>query len=233
MNTQRRQYCLNIRSQAGFSLMEAVVAMSISLVVTAAMVALMANSLSSTSRIVNMTKLSDDMRSTMQMLTRDVRRASYNANAMLCYGNDDCFTDGSVTLPGDVTINADGDCFTFLMDRNNDGDSTDDEAGGFRRVAVGAVGAIEMWTGNNAPNCAAGNDADWVRITNPDSMDITVFSIDNALSYTQEIYNDGAGKVIFQRVRKLRFAIDGRLVANNSVTRRMEDIISVRNDLLL
>jgi len=56
---------LNVHWQAGFSLMEAVVAMGISLVVTASMVALMANSLSSTSRIVNMGKLSDDMRSTM------------------------------------------------------------------------------------------------------------------------------------------------------------------------
>jgi len=224
---------LHIRTQAGFTLMEAVVSMSISLVVTASMLALMANSLGNTSRIINMTKLSEDMRSTMQLLTRDVRRASYNANAMLCYGNDDCFTDGSVTVPGDVTINADSDCFTFLLDRDHDGDSTENEAGGFRRVNAGGVGALEMWVGGNAPNCAAGNDANWVRVTNPDSMDITVFNIDPGLSYTDEIYNDGAGKVISQRVRKLRFTIDGRLVTDNSITRRMEDIINVRNDLLL
>ena len=212
--------------------MEAVVAMSISLVVTASMVALMANSLSNTSNIVNMTKLGDDLRVTMQMLTRDVRRASYNANAMLCYGNDDCFTDGSVTLPGDVTINADNDCFTFLLDRDNDGDSTENEAGGFRRVTPGGVGAIEMWTGGNAPDCAA-SDNNWLRVTNPDSMDITAFSVDPSQSYTEEIYNDGAGKVISQKVRKLRFTIDGRLVTDNSISRRLEDTISVRNDLLL
>ncbi len=50
------------------------VAMSISLVVTASMIALMANSLNSTARIVKMTKLSDDMRTTMQLMTRDVCR---------------------------------------------------------------------------------------------------------------------------------------------------------------
>ena len=220
------------RLQAGFSLMEALVAMSISLVVTAAMVALMANSLGNTSRIVNMTKLTDDMRTTMQMLTRDVRRTSYNANAMLCYGNQDCFTDGSVTLPGDVTINANRDCFTFLLDRDNDGNSTDDPAGGFRRVTPGGIGAIEMWTGNNAPSCTSTNSK-WVRITNPDSMDITAFNVDNSLSYTEEIYNDGAGTVISQRVRKLRFSISGQLVTDASIARQMEDIISVRNDLLL
>lgn len=221
-----------IRRQAGFSLMEAVVAMSISLVVTAAMVALMANSLGSTARIVNMTKLSDDMRTTMQMLTRDVRRASYNADAMFCYGNDDCFTDGSVTLPGDISISAGNDCFTFLLDRDHDGDSTENNAGGFRRVTTGAIGALEMWVGGNQPNCASTNNSNWVRVTNPDSMDITAFNVDTGLSYTQEIYNDGA-KVIFQKVRKLRFLIDGRLVTDNTITRRMEDVISVRNDLLL
>jgi type II secretory pathway component PulJ len=232
MKSSHGNSTMSIKRQAGFSLMEAVVAMSIGLVVTAAMIALMANSLRSTSRIVNMTKLSDDLRTTMHMLTRDVRRTSYNANAMLCYGNEDCFSDGSVTMPGDLTISTGNDCFTFLLDRDHDGDSTENPAGGFRRVVSGSVGSIEMWTGGNAPNCA-GSDAGWVQITNPDSMDITGFNVDTALSYTQEIFNDGAGKVISQKVRKLRFSIDGRLVTDNSITRRMEDVISVRNDLLL
>ncbi len=77
------------KQQAGATLMEVLVAMSISLVVTASMVALMANSLGSTARIVKMTKLADDMRVAMQMMSRDVRRSSYNANSMFCYANDD------------------------------------------------------------------------------------------------------------------------------------------------
>ncbi len=218
--------------QSGFGLMEAMVATSLSLVVTSAMVALMANSLGSTGRIINMTKLSDDLRSTMQLMTRDLRRTSYNANAMLCYGNDDCYTDGSVTLPGDITINDANSCFTFLMDRDHDGDGTENDAGGFRRVTTGGVGLIEMWTGNNVPDCDA-DDAAWVRVTNPDSMDITAFTVDNSLSYTQVIYDDGAGGTLSQRVRKLRIAIDGELIMDDDIHRHMEDVISIRNDLLL
>ena len=233
-NTNRKPVHTSMRRQAGFSLMEAVVAMSISLVVTASMVAMMANSLGSTSRIVNMTKLSDDLRSTMQMLTRDVRRASYNANAMFCYGNENCFSDGSVTLAGDLVINNAQDCFTFQLDRLHDGNSTNDAAGGFRRRVEGDVGALEMWTGNNAPNCAAGAGGNWVRVTNPDSMNITAFNInDDDLSYTQVIFDDGAGNTISQRVRKVRFQIDARLVSAAGITRHMEDVISVRNDLIL
>lgn len=234
MNRLRRNVSSNRHRQAGFTLMEGVVSMSLSLVVTAAMVALMANSLGSTTSIVNMTKLSDDLRNTMQLMTRDVRRTSYNANAMLCYGNQDCFSDGSVTLPGDIVISNTNDCFTFLTDRDHDGDSTENDAGGFRRreIGVGGVGVIEMWTGNNAPNCAAEGD-NWVRVTNPDSMNITAFNVDDDLSFSEEIFNDGVGTTISQKVRKLRVRLQGELVANDNVRREIEDIISVRNDLLL
>ena len=227
----RRQFS-NPARQAGFGLMEGTIGMAISLVVTAAMVAMMGNSLGSASRIVNMTKLSDDLRNTMQLMTRDVRRASYNANAFLCYGNDDCFTDGSVTLPGDITISDANDCFTFLLDRGHDGDSTNDDAGGFRRRAVGGVGVIEMWTGDNSPDCD-GDSALWVGITNPESMDISGFSVDDDLSYTEVIFDDGAGTTISQKVRKLRLSVEGELTTNSDIRREIEDVISVRNDLLL
>jgi hypothetical protein len=234
---------MNLRSfnkrQAGASLMEVLVAMSISLVVTASMIALMANSLNTTNRIIQMTKLTDDMRVALQMMTRDVRRSSYNANSMFCYANDDCASDGAITAAADITLvdldsDSVNDCFTFLLDRDHDGDSTEDNAGGFRRVASGGVGVIEMWTGDSAPDCtSAAGSAGWVQITNPESMDIFDFSIDDDLSYSQVILDDGAGNTISQRVRKVRMDIQGRLVLDNTISRQMEDIIAIRNDLLL
>jgi prepilin-type N-terminal cleavage/methylation domain-containing protein len=217
--------------QQGFSLMEIMISLTLSLVVTAAMVALMSSSLGNTSRIVNMTKLTDDMRMTMQMLTRDVRRTSYNANAMFCYANDDCGTDGSLTMAPDISISAGGDCFTYLLDRDHDGDSTENDAGGFRRVTAGGVGVIEMWIGDASPDCGAA-DSNWVNITNPDSMDIASFAVDDDLSYSDVIFDDGAGFTISQRVRKLRINMRAQLTANDSISRDIEDIISVRNDIL-
>jgi len=227
------------RRQTGVSLMEVLVAMSISLVVTASMVALMASSLSTTTRIIKMTKLTDDMRIALQMMSRDVRRSSYNANSMLCYANDDCASDGAITAAADITLvdlNSDSvnDCFTYLLDRDHDGDSTEDNAGGFRRVTASGVGVIEMWTGDASPDCtSAAGSAGWVQITNPDNMDIFNFSVDDDLSYSQVILDDGAGNTISQRVRKVRMDIQGRLVLDNTISRQMEDIIAVRNDLLL
>lgn len=234
MRTTTRGFRFAAGRQSGLSIMEVLISMSISLVVTAAMVTLMINSLNNTSRVVNMTKLSDDMRSSLQMMTRDVRRTSYNANAFMCYGNPDCFSDGSVTVPGDIVISAANDCFTFLLDRDHDGDSTSatDPAGGFRRMNAGGVGALEMWVGDNQPNCAApAGSADWLAVSNPASMDVTLFDIDDDLSYTQVLFDDGV-KTISQRVRKLRFTIQAELVNNAGVSRHVEDVITVRNDLL-
>ena len=231
---------INNSKQTGATLMEVLVAMSISLVVTAAMIAMMANSLGSTARIIKMTKLTDDMRVALQMMSRDVRRSSYNANSMFCYSNEDCATDGAITAAADISwadldSNGDNDCFTFLMDRDHNGDSTENDAGGFRRVTVSGVGVIEMWTGDASPDCAsAAGAAGWVQITNPENMDIFEFIVDDLeLSYTQVIKDDGAGNIVRQKIRKVRMDMQGRLVLDNTITRHMEDVIAVRNDLLL
>lgn len=220
--------------QSGATLMEVLVAMTVSLVATAAMIAMMSNTLGTTARIVQMTKLTDDMRVALQMMTRDLRRSSYNANAMYCYGNDNCGSDGSaLTLAGDLTISAAGDCLTFLTDRDHDGDSTEDGAGGFRRVTRNGVGVIEMWTGDNAPNCGdAPGAVGWVEITNPENMDIFAFNVDDDLSYTQLILDNGTD-TLSQRIRKIRMNLQGRLVLDDSIQREVEDVINVRNDLLL
>jgi hypothetical protein len=237
--------------QKGATLMEVLIAMSISLVVTTAMVALMGNTLGTTSRIVKMTKLTDDMRVAMQMMTRDVRRSNYNADSILCYANESCWDDGSVTSAGDVRLvdtdsNGVNDCFWFLTDREHDNYASDIEAGGFRQVPVDPdddgifVGAIEMWTGTGDPTGSAICDDppgtnSWAVITDPENVNISSFTVvDNepGLSFTQVVQDDGNGKTLSQRVRKIRLNIQGELVVDDSITRTMQDIILVRNDLL-
>ena len=152
---------------------------------------------------------------------------------MLCYANEDCDADGAITAAADITING-ATCFTFLLDRDHDGDSTEDNAGGFRQVTVGGIGVIEMWTGDQNPDCTdAAGAAGWVQVTNPDNMDIVAFTVDENLSYTQVVKDDGAGNTVSQKVRKIRMNMQGRLVLDNTINRTIEDIISVRNDLLL
>jgi type II secretory pathway component PulJ len=218
-------------------MMEVLVAMSISLIVTASMIALMSNSLSTTARVIKMTKLTDDLRVAMQMMTRDLRRSSFNSQGMQCYGNEDCMTDGSITAAGDISI-VDGNCFWFELDRQFNGDSTDDRAGGFRHrsgtVDGLPVGWLEMYTGETQPDCTEDAVAEgWVAITDPSEINVSAFTIDDAQSYTEVVLQDIYGNTLSQRVRKLRMNIQGQLVMDPTIMRRVEDVISVRNNVLL
>ena len=94
------------RRQAGLSLMETMIAMAVGLVVTAAMISMMANTMGSGTRTIEMSRLQQDMRAAMQLITRDVRRSAYNAEAILCFGNLDCGADGTFPngLAGDLVL---------------------------------------------------------------------------------------------------------------------------------
>ena len=116
-------------------------------------------------------------------------------------------------------------------------DSTNDEAGGFRRRAatVGdeTIGWIEMYTGATQPSCTEADGADgWVAITDPEKINITAFTVDDSLSYTQLVLQDVNDNEVSQRVRKIRMNLQGQLVLQPTITRTMQDIISVRNDFI-
>jgi type IV pilus assembly protein PilW len=217
----------------GFTLMEMMIGLALSMIVILTMSQLTANTFGSGSRIAEMTKLSQDLHSALQLMSRDVRRASFSSNAILCYANTNCASDGSVSLPGDVYFNDDLDCFTFLHDRNQDGNATNDSGGGFRLNSIGGVGVIEAWTGSGAPSCTSTAD-DWMAITNPDVMDIRVFWVDDSQSYTEVIDQDASsGAQVRQKIRKIRMQATARLIKNPDIVRTEQDTILVRNNLVL
>ena len=220
-----------MRYQAGVTLIETMISLALSVIVTASMVSLMGNSMGSATRIIQMSQLADELRNTMSMMSRDIRRANYSANSIYCYGNVDCGADGSATQYADIAIAGGNDCFIFGLDRNWDGDASNDDAGAFRRVTIGAVGLIEMWIGGSAPDCAA-TSTDWVAITDPDFVDITTFTINEGGSFQQTLATAGGG-VVTQRKRQIQMQIGGQLIMDDRINRTIEDTIDVRNDIFL
>ena len=248
MKTQKRKQTIRnsgfrtLKRQAGVTLIEAMISLALSLIVTSAMVVLMANSMGTSTRIIQMSQLSDELRNAMSMMTRDVRRANYSANAIFCYGNAACGDSGGIAeQDGDIQISGGGSCFTFNLDRNFDGDSIDDADGaaGFRLEDNGSgIGVIEMWTGGASPNCSDGAGADgWIELTDPNTVNITVFNINDAESITEEIL-PGEPTAFTNRQRQIQISLEGQLtleedMGNVMVTRRIEDVIYVRNDFIL
>lgn len=234
------------RHQAGASLMELLVGLALSVVVVSSMVALMGNSMGSATRITQMSQLTDELRNTMSMLSRDVRRANYNVNAIYCFANSECgdVDNGSAIQAADLAI-TDNSCIIFGLDRNWDGNASTDPAGAFRRRVVTngsgqTVGQIEMWVGDGSPTCDLNIDStvpeiandDWLGLTDPGFVDITLFQVDDSAAvgtYEQELGEDEDSTLI-QRVRFVDLQIEGRLNLDNSISRRVADRIKVRND---
>lgn len=221
------------------------ISLALSLVVTMGMVMLMANSLGTATRIIHASQLTDELRNAMSMMTRDVRRANYTANAIFCYGNSDCGESGGIAeQTGDIVIANAGTCFTFTLDRGFNGNAADDAVGGFRRVVTNGVGIIEMWTGagGTAPNCmSAAGAAGWLPLTDANVVNITGFAVNNNGSFASEVAE--ATGTFENRQRQIKISLQGQLVleeklvtsgalADTVVERRLEDTIYVRNDYI-
>jgi type II secretory pathway component PulJ len=245
--------------QHGLSLIETMLALAIGLVVTGAMVAMMANTMGSGTRTIEMSRLQQEMRAAMQLITRDVRRSAYNAEAILCFGNLDCATDGTFPngLTGDLLISSANDCVVFELDRDHDGDPTNDAPGGFRRVTDNGVGVIQMWAGSGDTDCSSGSSG-WVAVTNPEYVNVSEFlacleidaddpqcsgvladgsadpNMPASLSYLDLVDDDdGSGSPVYQRVRKLQLRITANLVDNNEINKTLIDRIHIRNNIVL
>lgn len=245
---EQRQALSALKRQAGASLMELMVGLALSAVVVTSMVILMGNSLGTATRIIQMSQLTDELRNTMSMLSRDVRRANYNANALYCFANSKCgeADNASAIQAGDLDLKNGDTCLIFGLDRDWDGDASSDNAGAFRRRLVvndsgQNVGQLEMWVGGSAPDCSTGmtetapeaGNPFWLAVTDPGLVNITEFVVDNSEdttdSYSQELAESG-GVTLVQKVRFVQLQIEGQLNLDNTISRRIVDTIKVRND---
>jgi hypothetical protein len=227
--------------------MELLIAMFLSTLVVSGMVILMANSLGAGRTVIGMARLNQEMRVSMQVMSRDVRRANYSSESILCFGNLDCTTDGTGIVGNDITINASNNCFYFQTDRDHDGDVSNDAYGGYRLRADKGVGAIDMWMAdsddsnrNDEPSCTAStpsrcevdDDPSWCQLSDPDIIDVTTFVVNNDFGYSDVIDDDGINQTT-QNVRKLYLSIEAEMVSDDQITHSIQDVIRVRNDVIV
>ena len=234
----------NISRQGGMTLMELLVAGVISIIASLGMVMVMANSLGTGSQTIKMTRLTQDMRTAMQIMSRELRRANYHSDYMACYGNVDCLGAGSLNIAAKVSEihisdNGNSDCFWFWYDRPQTGTQVAVNAepvAAFRRtIASGTIGKLQMTTTRTTtPGCDA--NTDWVDITNPDLVDILTFNVSDANSFTQAI-NAGGDTQSVERIAlsmTARLAVDASvptwLQNNANASRELTEFVTVRNN---
>jgi type IV pilus assembly protein PilW len=220
-------YPQRLKIQRGFGLIEMLISMALSLLAVSVMVILMASTLGSGTATIQMSRLSQELRASMQLMSRDLRRANFHSSFYNCYANVDCRSDlGIATYVDTIHINEAGNCFWYWLDRDGDGDLSNDAVGGFRYSEISGVGVIQMrTTGNSAANCDD-NDG-WELITDPNTVEITSFVVSDSDSYTETLSASGDVQV----VEKIRLNINGQMATNPSVHREIQDLVLIRNDI--
>lgn len=251
MKIYRNQGFYGRKRQKGMTLMELLVAGMISVIVASGMVILMANTLGTGTQTIKLTKLSSQLRTAMQIMTREMRRANYHTTYASCFGDLNCLA--TLGVSSEVSeINIDGDCVWFWYDRPQRCPTssctaaqllaaqtaiTAETVAGFRRTTSGGIGVIQMTTsGTSAANCPT---TGWVDITNPDLVDITDFDVNDAVpnfaSYTWTVNGT-------QSVERIGVTVSGKLKndaslpaflqANGENVLTVRDFIRVRNNVI-
>ena len=117
--------------QSGFGLMEMFISLSLSLLAVSVMLILVANTLGHGTKTIKMSRLNQELRASMQLMSRDLRRSNFHGNFLQCFANTNCRADLGITgYINNIHINASGNCFWYWLDRNGDAVLTDDAVGG-------------------------------------------------------------------------------------------------------
>jgi prepilin-type N-terminal cleavage/methylation domain-containing protein len=231
MNRSRRQIV------RGFSLVELMVAMVAGLIVSAAALSFFFSSLKSNGEYVQSTRLTQELRNTMSLLTRDLRRAGYNDNYM------DLLASASTSPLSKIYIS--GECILYTYDRANGTagvlDQSAGEIRGIRRVTVAnfqgsgkTIGVIELATSDATahPDCTGtkasytsfppvrSSASGWAALSDPSILNIT------ALTFTDLRTNASSNL----NLREIGVAMSGQLASSTNFTRSISTTVRVRSD---
>lgn len=208
----------------GLSILELLVGVAVSLVVVGGALALFIGNLGGSRQVLSETRLNQDLRAAMDLLTRDLRRAGAWGNAIqgtIAVGV------GAVTTPNPYSaVAATGAEITYNFTRdaaeNNALDAN--EQFGLRLDS----GALQMQSGNGG----------WIDLTDTKSITVTDFSITPTETVLplghlcMKTCAPGAPNCPTATVRAFTVVVQGQSVKDATLVRSLRSQVRVRNDRL-
>ena len=248
-----------LRQPRGFTLVELMVAMVAGLLVSAAVLSFFLSSMKSNGDYVQSTRLTQDLRNTLDLLTRDVRRAGSDDDALRYVGNTNvspftpiCLANGSSTTC--LGAGGTGNCLIYAYDRTypNGGttvtgtpgtlDTATAEARGIRFRSVTnaegrTVGVIEYArsSGGNRPHC---DDAAATYTSYPAACNGMWCPLSDpakvdmtALTIVNNSQTIGVDpSALMERV--FDFTLAGRIAGNTEFVRDVQTSLKIRSDCM-
>jgi len=229
----------------GFSLIELMVSLVAGMIVAGAVIAFTVSTVQSSAEYVSATRLTQDLRSTIDYVGRELRRAGYDQDYMSQLAQVVGSTEQSNFSP--IFLSGDGACIVYAYDRlpgtPGDVDPENGEIRAVRRIVDDGVGVIEVASTDAATTAIACDDATadyttypptcsgaWCALTDNRILDVTAFGITDTGSAVIEAA--GGVAALPMRIRELKVEVRGRLVADADVVRGVESRVRVRADCL-
>ncbi|WP_310061258.1 PilW family protein [Lysobacter niastensis] len=240
------------RKQAGFTLVELMVALVAGMIVVGAVLAFALSSIRANSEYVRSTRLTQELRTSLETATDDLRRAGYDEDAMRYVSRPPTFTAASPFSR--IFLSTNGSCVIYAYDRENGGmgvlNLDNGEVRGIRRVVatingrqVGVLEMAESATGVQ-PDCggaavdyssypASCSSGGWCPLSDPRVVDITAFQVVNDRAATGGVPGliAAAGTAVLpMQLRKMQVTLTGSLVSMPGVSRTITTDVRVRAD---
>jgi len=208
---------LNIHRQKGMSLIELMISVAVGLFLMLGLLTFFVNNIRFNADTAKSVRLSQELRSTMDLMQNDIRRASTWGNSQLGIGA------SAIPNPFGAINTSTAGCILYSYDQNSDGvlntgaPGTPDERFGFLLDS----GAVKMRNGSGTYSCAPSSE--WGAVTDANSVTITVLTF-TAIS-TAAINNTRT------TVRDITITLTGRLAGDAGVVQSLTETVRVRNDL--
>lgn len=230
-----------VRRESGVSLIELMIGMVVGLLVLAGGIAFFVNSVSSNREILQSRLLNQEMKATMSLMTREIRRAQYISDAEIIRTvipcNDPFCNDTSdfslSTAHPTLTSNFRQIEFSYdrytneggaggtkgSQDNNTGGSRATDECFGFR-LGTSIVGGVNVNVIDTKNNCSPS----WVNLTDPSTIEITDLKI-------CVICAPSTGAAFYDR--NVNICLTGRMRSDTSVTMALSESVQVRSAIPL
>lgn len=205
---------LTLRHQKGLSLVELMIAIAGGLFLMLGLVTFLSNNLKFNADSAKSVRLSQELRSTMDLMVGDIRRAGSWGTPELGIGTT------PIANPFGTIDTATAGCILFSYDQNLNGTlntAAPDERFGFLLDS----GAVKMRNGSGTYSCAS--SAEWEAIT--DTNAITITELTFAPTSTAAVNNTHV------TVRDITIKLTGRLKNDATVVQTLTETVRVRNDL--
>lgn len=231
-----------IKFSLGFSLIELMISLVAGLIVIGAVGAFMMSSFRSNTDFVAATRLTQELRNSMDFISREMRRAGYDEYAMDYLALPDSATKRTSDFSPMLVS---GSCIIYAYDRTPGEPGlvnlSNGEIRGIRRVVVNGVGVIEFAESATGltPACngaqatyitypATCSAAGWCALSDPRVINISEFTIDTS-GYVNV---NGSTTVNPLQIRDLIVRLRGNLIGDTDVTRAVESGIRIRADCM-